>query len=320
MSEDYCKTSFKLTKSDMDKVMHEVEACVAGLTAKHHSVTVNRGKYECLFEFIEYNPEVLSHLHQAISELGGKNIVTEMYFEQVDETAFLTYAKDELKSFDSLKELKAYEKYIAQQVDTSQFCYKRSRENDYAICRFYCSNDKKRTLIKDIFLTLLESNVDNNVDNIEGFTDMANPVFNSKESYDVGWCHWGYTKTIENGYPKEEDGKVIIHRGFKDIVNKVEFVSEQNDYLYVGFDIADMNLGKLDLVNLDYEGETKLGNMLANTTKVLGSLDGVKQFMIKYRFTKHPEANEINISEPFKCIDYQDLTDDDFWEMNYNTY
>jgi hypothetical protein len=306
MSEDRSCTTFKLTKKYFDDVEKYSKEYSDFLTGREYLLEINRGKYRISVENIEYSPSCVNEFHENLVSLGADEIVTEIFFDQVGESTFHKIFNSKLMSFNSLKEIKEYQYELDNVVDASKFVFSRDKLDDYAFCRFKCPNKNKREKIKSI-LEKSKSSVE--TDSVRAFSDLTGQHYKSSEGYDVEWCRWGYTDS--------EDGEKREYLGIEQLVENIEFINEQGQFIFVAFDVSGIEYFQRDLNGMPYEEWRTFESRIANTTKVLGSLDGVKHLMTKYRLSKY-SRDEINISEPYKTDDHSDVTSDEFWEITYD--
>lgn len=162
-----------------------------------------------------------------------------------------------------------------------------------AIVRMLIRGKSKRNGVRDVFEKALSIAP---MDSLSKFSDSFEGLVGS-ESLIVSWCK----------YKKSEDGPWI--NGPENLIFGIKFVEEQNNYLYLGFDLESIEIHDGRPIDKD----------LRSLILILDSIDGVNRTWIKYR----PGQNTIveryiyypNGSRAPHVV-LNDLTEDNLWPIN----
>lgn len=303
MSEDNAEIIFKIKKDKSDEAEGLISDFANVTSIKNIQCNYSRGKFKAFLEFIDVDSDFFSSLekmHKKLLELGGEEILIEIYFDQVGESDFYKSFDGKLKQFNSLKDIKAFEKELNSRVDVSKLEFSESSLDNTALLRFHCPSQSKRKKLLELFNGLFNLDIDSAQ---AYFSEQSNSLLKSTKAYEVKWCAYlQLGSSIQKWY-----------EGVPELINKIDFISEQGDYFFVGFDISHIyNYCEYKTPHENgFRWWDRFENNLTDMTNVLTLLDGVKDVMMKCRLNKFP--NDEYVTNSWKGLRSQNLSSDSCW-------
>lgn len=314
MSEDSAQLTFKVQKEKSSKAESFIKDFSKESGVKCIESIFNRGKYNASFESIDIDPEffeALEKLHCGLVGLEAQNIITEIYFDQVGESDYYKSYGNELKMFSSLKDLKDYEIELNSRVDLSQLNFSKNSLKDTVLARFHCPSKNKRKKLAGIFEALIHEPLD---ERQSSFSASSEVILKSAKYQEVKWC--AYRDVDPDGV--EPSGP--WYQGVPEIFDAIDFISEQGDYLFVGFDAEKVDYLQSCKEKYPHENGFRwwdsFENRLSDMAKILAFIDGVKDVLIKYRLENFP--NEEYMTQSGKSFRSQNKSKDDNWVFPAN--
>jgi len=219
-------------------------------------IVISGSEVNAYFEFMSFDEYALEKMMQEIQQKGGHKILCNTWLDNVGEEFFSSIINGKYVSYESIEELEDYEKEITNGLDKPVFNFGKERANQTALIRIQVKAKKKSSAIK----TLFETAMDIHEENLHNFKEQFSQLVDSS-SHDVKWC----------GFRWKDDKS--WHEGLENLIYGLTFVVHQDEFIYLGFDLNDLNL----------HSERSRDNDLENLIFVISSLDGVKKTWIKYR-------------------------------------
>lgn len=288
MSEDSAEITFKVKKDNLIQAESLVRKCGEISGANDIQTNFSRGKFKGFFEFIECDSDffdALNKMHQGLHSLVAEEIVTKVYFEQVGESDYYKSYGKKIQRFGSLKELKEYEKELNSKVDISKLSFKKNSLDDTALARFHCPSQSKRNKLLKLFEELI---IKAKGDRLNYFSEHSKQLLKSTKYHEVKWCAYRSIDS-ENSEPPGQ-----WWEGIPELIVNIDFISEQGDYFFVGFDVATISFLQECPYDMPHENgfrwDDNFENTIFHVSEILTFLDGVKDVMVKYRLTNFPNG------------------------------
>lgn len=208
-------------------------------------------------DFFSLDEESIGQLLGELEKAGASDVIAIGWFDNVGEEVIYKRIKNKLMQFSSSQELEDWLKEINSPKTELKFDYGKEREDQTALIRLDINAKSKREKIKELFKLLLN----NSEESYANFCSSFEAMVNSK-THDVKWfaAKW---KEHEEWYESDLSGEFI---------KNVKFVFDGENEVYVGIDIADINLATDDWLE-------KVDGIAA----LIHWLDGVKKVWIKIR-------------------------------------
>jgi hypothetical protein len=211
---------------------------------------------DAFYEFMSLDSSEIDKIIREIQTIGCEKIICRSWFDNVGEEQFSTVINGKFESFESMESLEDYRKEASGEILAPTFNYGKEKENKTALIRFQVKAKRKREAIKIFFNEF----IDIAREDLEKFQDSFIGLVKSK-AHDIKWCGFKW-KESKNWY-----------EGPKALIYGLKFVTDQDDYIYLGFDLEGLDL---------HEGRSR-DEDLENLIFVLSNIDGVKKTWIKFR-------------------------------------
>lgn len=314
MSEDTAVLSFKIRKNKSEEAEGLVKNFSSSSGIQCVGINFEKGKFNASFSSVEIDSDFfksLEKLHFGLNKLGSKEVLTEIFFEQVGESDYYKVYENELKRFSSLKEMMEYEIELNSRIDVSKITFSKNTIEDTVISRFHCPVKNKRKKLITILENLLSQPFEKRQ---EYFSENIQVLLKSRKYQEVKWCAYRGVS------PDEEEPPGPWYKGVPEIVDAIDFISEQGDYLFVGFDAK-----KVDFLQTCEEHRphkngfmwwNSFENRLSDMAQVLGFIDGVKEVTTKFRLANFP--NDEYMTKTGKGFRSQNKSEDDNWVLPAN--
>lgn len=226
MSTEY-EICFNLKKKamtkDVDKIANEfVNFLITKNINKEELRIQNRGSGAAimLMSIDEPHEEFLT---ECFEFLLGKKVVRQsasIYIEDVGESFYYTYSKNELLAFDTEEELNEFFSPVQSSIESNFF--KSTKNDDSVLIRLRIKAKKKREIIYNLFLDLLNSN------------DKEEPLINLTETLNELLIKQDDDDNITWDFPNYDSyGKT--YKGSATLCKDITFIFEEKNYLYLGF-------------------------------------------------------------------------------------
>lgn len=312
MSENTVDITFKIKndKSELaEKLLSEFSMSSKLVLS---SKSFRRGKYAASFESLDLEPEffdALEKLYHSLKGIGAENTIAELYFEQVGESDFYKMYNQELKVFSSLKDIKKYEDELNSQVDLSKLNFSKGSIEDTVLARFHCPSKVKRSALASIFNHLLSLNT---TERQTSFSETSKTLLKSTKYREVKWCEYRVLEG-DSGLPSSP-----WRKGIPELIESIDFISEQGDYIFVGFDASHIKFLQYCTDNVPHENgyrwpSESFESTVVDMTDILTFIDGVKELTMKFRLNKFP--NEEYITKSGINFRSQHQSKDDCWVL-----
>jgi hypothetical protein len=223
-----------------------------------------KGKHARLvIENASFDKAVIERMLGALEALGASKAHAEAWLESVGEELVYARTDDALHVFQSIEELELERKRLAEKARAVAaplaFDYGKAGVAETALLRLTVQAKGKRARLAEAFRTALPRTPEA----AEAFQAAILPLFSSKDHH-FEWCRFRWA-----------DGDKWTH-GPADLIRGLVFVEERESDLYLGFDLAGLDLIDPDAWNPMAEFEWLLF--------IARHLNGVRKAWVKVRY------------------------------------
>ncbi len=267
MSEDITTISIKFEEymkfwfMDAESIIKKY-AAQAGCEEVEFST--NDSRLTARIPFCSMDENTLEELMKKLSSHVVTDLSCRTWFDTVGEERVSCLIDNKIESFESMEDMNDYIEEITNPNNFNDFDYGKVMNNKTAIIRLQIKAKGKRANAFELFDSYLRSKSDAKHDDFCRSFDLMS----SAELHDVKWCAFKW-KEKEHWY-----------QGPRNLIRGLLFVEEKDKFLYLGFDLA----------GLDVHEERSREQDIEHLTFVMNSVQGVSKVWIKFR----PEENTTN--------------------------
>jgi hypothetical protein len=225
-----------------------------------------RGQLTATVEISDFDDVQIDLMNSKLLDLGGDSIRIEFYFDQSGESQVYANIGNQFSCFYSEKEIKQATKEFENTIDLAEFNFGKNSLEYTGVLRLHILSKSKRIKISDAF-------------NITCHNDKVNTV--EQFSYDIVKLIKPEHSSLIRLCKANFEGTKPWQPPFRQLIRNIKFSLIQGDYIYIGFDMND----------IDY-GDYSLCELIEILPLVLERIDGVKRVWLKFKQGKKGKSTQ----------------------------